>query len=102
MAGINGISGIGQIQWADKLQQAQQNGPSAKADFGDMLKNAVDGIDTDHQKANSALQDLLTGKTDNVLPVINATAKADMSFKLLMGVRNKMIEAYKTTANMQI
>jgi flagellar hook-basal body complex protein FliE len=29
-------------------------------------------------------------------------AKADLSFKLLMAVRNKVIEAYKQTINMQI
>ncbi|HEV59037.1 MAG TPA: flagellar hook-basal body complex protein FliE, partial [Phycisphaerales bacterium] len=28
-------------------------------------------------------------------------ARADMSFKLLVGVRNKLIEAYKETMKMQ-
>jgi flagellar hook-basal body complex protein FliE len=36
------------------------------------------------------------------VPVVAAVAKADMSFKLLMGVRNKVIEAYRQTMNMQI
>ena len=52
--------------------------------------------------AANAAQDLLTGKTDDVLPVVQAMAKADLSFKLLMGVRNKVIEAYKQTMNMQV
>jgi len=34
--------------------------------------------------------------------VVTEVAKADMSFKLLMAVRNKVIEAYKQTINMQI
>jgi flagellar hook-basal body complex protein FliE len=48
------------------------------------------------------MKDLIAGKTEDVLPVVNAVAKADLSFKLLMGVRNKVIEAYKQTMNMQV
>ena len=47
-------------------------------------------------------QELLTGKSEDVLPVVTAVAKADLSFKLLMGIRNKVVEAYKQTMNMQI
>ncbi len=102
MPGMNPISGIGNVQWPGQVQGPGQAGKAQPGQFAEMLTSAVSGADADQQAANSALQDLLTGKTDNVLPVINAAAKADMSFKLLLGVRNKMIEAYKTTANMQV
>ena len=49
-----------------------------------------------------AIQDLLTGRSQDPLPVVTAMAKADLSFKLLLGVRNKVIEAYKQTINMQV
>ena len=56
-----------------------------------------------HQQASEvAVQHLLTGKSQDILPVVAAVAKADLSFKLLMGVRNKVIEAYKQTMNMQV
>jgi flagellar hook-basal body complex protein FliE len=34
--------------------------------------------------------------------VVAAVAKADVSFKVLVGVRNKLIEAYKQTMNMPL
>jgi flagellar hook-basal body complex protein FliE len=34
--------------------------------------------------------------------VVAAVAEADVSFKLLLGIRNKLIEAYKQTMNMSI
>ncbi len=57
----------------------------------------------DLQKASDAsIQDLLTGKNNDLTSVVSAVAKADVSFKVLVGVRNKLIEAYKQTMNMQL
>jgi flagellar hook-basal body complex protein FliE len=67
-----------------------------------MLGRYVSQVDQAQQASVSAVQDLLTGKSEDILPVVSAVAKADLSFKLLMGVRNKVIEAYKQTMNMQV
>jgi len=45
---------------------------------------------------------VLSGKSEDITSVVSAVAKADMSFKLLVGVRNKLIEAYKQTMNMPL
>jgi flagellar hook-basal body complex protein FliE len=44
----------------------------------------------------------MTGKQQDINTVVAEVAKADMSFKLLVGVRNKLVEAYKETMRMQI
>jgi len=79
-----------------------QNSPDLKSGFGQMLRSCIDKVDGDQHVSTAAIQDLLSGKTQDVLPVVAAVAKADLSFKLLIGVRNKVIEAYKQTMNMQI
>jgi flagellar hook-basal body complex protein FliE len=70
--------------------------------FADAMKDMIDVVDRDQQSSASAIRDLVAGKSDDILPVVEAAARADMSFKLLMGVRNKVIEAYKQTMQMQI
>jgi len=70
--------------------------------FDEMLRNCVERVEKDQQASRAAVEDLLSGKTRDVLPAVAAAAKADLSFKLLIGVRNKVIEAYKQTMNMQI
>lgn len=80
----------------------QQTPATQPKGFGEVLKTYVDGVDTQQQSAATAMQDLVTGKTSDVLPVVNEVAKADLSFKLLVGVRNKVIEAYKETMRMQV
>jgi flagellar hook-basal body complex protein FliE len=73
-----------------------------QASFADVVRNAVAEVDKSQQASVLSIQDLMAGRTQDVLPVVAAVAKADMSFKLLLGVRNKVIEAYKQTMNMQV
>jgi flagellar hook-basal body complex protein FliE len=78
-----------------------QAAPDAPLDFGHAVGQALGAVNDSQQKANVSIQDLLSGQGD-ILPVVTEVAKADLSFKLLMAVRNKVIEAYKQTINMQI
>jgi len=70
--------------------------------FGHLVHDALCHVEHGQNRASASIQDLLTGKSQDILPVVAEVAKADMSFKLLMAVRNKVIEAYKQTINMQI
>jgi len=73
-----------------------------KADFADAVKNYISKVDDLQQSSNVSIKDLLSGKNEDITSVISAVAKADISFKLLVGVRNKLIEAYKQTMNMPL
>jgi flagellar hook-basal body complex protein FliE len=66
------------------------------------LKKYISDAEELQQTADISVQDLLAGKNNDLMSVVSAVSKADMSFKLLVGVRNKLIEAYKQTMNMQI
>ncbi len=102
---VHGLSGIATRPLVGPLAE-KPAGPAGAgaptAEFGKALEKAVDAIDGDQQASAAALRDLLTGKNQDVLPVVTAAAKASASFKLLLGVRNKMIEAYKQTINMPV
>ncbi len=76
-----------------------------KADFADTIKaagNYISRVDDLQQSSDMSIKDLLSGKNEDITSVVSAVAKADMSFKLLVGVRNKLIEAYKQTMNMPL
>jgi len=76
-----------------------------KSDFADSIKAAekyVSKVDELQQSSDTSIKDLLSGKNEDITSVVSAVAKADMSFKLLVGVRNKLIEAYKQTMNMPL
>ena len=73
--------------------------------FANTIKAAgdyVSKVDDLQQSSDMSIKDLLSGKNEDITSVVSAVAKADMRFKLLVGVRNKLIEAYKQTMNMPL
>jgi len=81
------------------------NADGKKSDFDDTIKAVgkyISNVDDLQQATNISIKDLLTGKNSDITSVVSAAAKASMSFKLLVGVRNKLIEAYKQTMNMPL
>lgn len=80
-------------------------GTTKKSDFVDTIKAVgkyVSKVDDLQHASDMSVKDLLAGKNTDITSVVSAVAKADMSFKLLVGVRNKLIEAYKQTMNMPL
>jgi flagellar hook-basal body complex protein FliE len=76
-----------------------------KSDFADTIKAVgkyISKVDDLQQASDMSIKDLLSGKNADITSVVSAVAEADMSFKLLVGVRNKLIEAYKETMNMPL
>jgi len=76
-----------------------------KIGFENTMKAAgkyISNVSDLQQSSNASLKDLLAGKNSDITSLVASVAKADMSFKLLLGVRNKLIEAYKQTMNMQL
>jgi flagellar hook-basal body complex protein FliE len=79
--------------------------PQGNPDFADAIKAVeknISSVDDAQHSSEVSIQDLLSGKNSDITTVVTEVAKADMSFKLLVGVRNKLIEAYKQTMNMPI
>ncbi len=73
--------------------------------FADAVKGVekyISKVDDLQQSSDTSIKDLLSGKNEDITSVVSSVAKADMSFKLLVGVRNKLIEAYKQTMNMPL
>ena len=76
-----------------------------KTEFSDTVKSIEDflsNVDEQQQSSDVSIKDLLSGNTSDITSVVSEVAKADLSFKLLVGVRNQLIEAYKQTMNMPI
>ena len=81
------------------------NSDSKNSGFANTAKAAekyISNVDDLQQSSDMSIKDLLSGKNEDITSVVSAVAKADVSFKLLVGVRNKLIEAYKQTMNMPL
>ncbi|MCB0420349.1 MAG: flagellar hook-basal body complex protein FliE [Bdellovibrionales bacterium] len=86
---------------SDKLQNEAETKESGKS-FSDTLKDAVQEVNTLQKKSDHLIQQLATGKNNNIPEVMIASEKADIAFKLMVQVRNKLIEAYQEIMKMQV
>jgi len=90
----------------NQIPSAVPKSPSApeqsNGSFGDKILESIHKVNDQQNQANLSILDLMTGKQQDINTVVAEVAKADMSFKLLVGVRNKLVEAYKETMRMQI
>ena len=70
-------------------------GGTGGASFSDMLKSSIDEVSKLQQDASKAVQDLATGKTEDVAGVMTAMEKSDLAFKTLLAIRAKLMDAYE-------
>ncbi len=97
--GSQGISAIPDVlgpSAAGESQAAQGGG------FLQQLKGAIAQANDVQLQASHAVDELMTGKTQNIHQAMVALQQADISFQLMMQVRNKLVGAYEEIQRMQI
>ena len=70
--------------------------------FADTLNEAIQNVNELQKTSDKAMQNLATGRTDNVAEVMISAEKADIALKLMVQVRNKIIDAYQEIMKMQV
>ncbi len=92
---INGIDnlGIGKVA-ATGPAATKSTAPTGGTSFSDVLKNSIDEVSKMQQDASKAVEDLATGKTEDVTGVMTAMEKSDLAFKTLLAIRAKLMDAY--------
>lgn len=91
---VNSVSIVDLAKAKKKDEQVQS--------FAETVKKHANGVNDDQANANQSIADLITGKNQDINSVVANVAKADMSFKMLVGVRNKLVTAYQETMKMQV
>jgi len=95
---IKGIESIPEPFGGSSVKRAAQGGPG----FSDLLKNAVESVNTMQHEAGRLEDAVANGENVNIHQAVIAGEKAGLSFQLLMQVRNKMIDAYQEVMRMQV
>jgi len=96
--GVNNNLSVGPVGGAAGRVTAAPAGAS----FADTLKNSIQEVSRLQQDASQAVQDLATGKTDDVTGVMTAMEKSDLAFKTLLAIRAKLMDAYEEIKNISV
>jgi len=76
-------------------------GGAGGGSFGDSLKRALNDVSGQQEKAADTLSAFLRGDNVEIHQVMAASDEAQISLQMLIEVRNKFTEAYRSLANMQ-
>jgi flagellar hook-basal body complex protein FliE len=67
--------------------------------FGDVLKNVLTNVNSQQHQSDTAMQNVIKGDLD-VHEGMMVVSEADLSLRLLLQVRNKVLDAYREISRM--
>jgi flagellar hook-basal body complex protein FliE len=76
--------------------------PAGQGGFARVMEQFLNSAGAQNTKANQAIYDLATGRADNLHNVLLDVAKADLTFRLILEIRNRLTNAYQQIMQMQV
>lgn len=76
--------------------------PDERSGFQEALQESINKTNDLQLNAHTAMEELAAGKSGNIHETMLAIQKAEVSFKMMMQVRNKIINAYQEIMRMSV
>ena len=86
------------------IQSPVQNSKSTSGEisFADMVKGLIKDTDQQQIQAQDGVRQLVTGEAESIHDVVLTTSRADLAFRLMMEIRNRLIASYQAVMRMQV
>ncbi|QDT32814.1 flagellar hook-basal body complex protein FliE [Thalassoglobus polymorphus] len=91
---------LGELQsssFRSQVGESQQGLP-----FAELVSDMIHEVDAQQQVVAEDVQRLASGEIDNLQQVATNVAKADLSFRFLMEIRDRLITSYQEVMRMQV
>lgn len=73
-----------------------------EVNFKDLIVQSIGQVNEMQLNADQAIETLVTGGDVNPAEVFTAIQKADMSFRMMQQIRNKLLDAYREIKEIRI
>lgn len=70
--------------------------------FADLVNDLIRDTSSQQGAVDESLKQLVTGETDSIHDVVLAASRADLAFRLVMEIRNRLISSYQEIMRMQV
>ncbi len=84
------------------LNALEQTAPTEQLDFGRLLGQSISEVNSLQNQSTQNVEQLITGGDVEPAEVFASVQKADMAFRMLLQVRNKLMQAYEEVNNIRI
>jgi len=75
---------------------------SGAPSFKDFLMDSLKEVNQMQTQADKAVESLAAGEDVNPTEVLTAVQKADLAFRMMMQIRNKLVQAYDEIKNVRV
>ncbi|KAA3617628.1 MAG: flagellar hook-basal body complex protein FliE [Calditrichaeota bacterium] len=87
---------------ATNNQQSENISEADKKDFGDTITDFIKSVNQKSKEAGQLATDVVQGKSQNLHEAMAAMEESGLSFKLMLEIRNKLLESFKEVQRMQV
>jgi flagellar hook-basal body complex protein FliE len=102
ISAISGLAAGGGVNLPSAVTAKTDAARPEPASFSRLMTDILSETNQQQQQMNRDVENLALGKIDNIHQVVLNVAEADMMFRTLMEVRDRLISSYQEVMRMQI
>lgn len=105
MTKINQLESLNLRELIDQTHSRKKADPGAVADqkdFGETISEFVKAVNESQKESSKAVADVIEGRSENLHQAMATMEEAGLSFKLMIEIRNRLLESYKEIQRMQV
>ena len=101
---MNGINAIGAraTSLAESGTDQPDKASGSGGSFGNLIEKTLNETERLQDHADGMVKSLAQGEITDVHEVMLAMSRADLSFRMMLEVRNKLLDAYQEVMRMQV
>ena len=99
MQSLNGPSGLPQLS-PPTTREAKPAGGNVP--FAELVEGLVKQTNEQTQQSQQSVEQLITGEATSLHDVVLTASRADLAFRLMMEIRNRLISSYQEVMRMQV
>ena len=103
MVNINQLSSVNlrELINNNSKQPAVKEIPEGKG-FGETISDFIQAVNDKSKESSELVSDVIQGKSQNLHEAMVSLEESGLSFKLMLEIRNKLLESYKEVQRMQV
>ena len=102
LVGAGGPASEARVAREMQTQGMQQPGPEGAHSFSELMRQSFDQVNEYQHQADTAVNELVAGRSKNIHETMLTIERADTSLKLITQIRNKVLDAYREIMRMQV
>ena len=96
---VNKLTGLEEKRLINNKNDQKE---SSSVNFSDTIKDFLSAVNNSQKEAAEKVADIVQGKSENLADAMTSLEKSQLSFQLMLEIRNKLLESYNEIKRMPV